>query len=161
MKRLPWWRLQKDHSPSVRTHCNPLYFLISVSTAFFGVELISLPWLNFLYTSRENLTLLPPNSKGAGQNTHQRSLIIAFIFHYLLTCQTANTRIRGYRTQRLINVFAVCAHNWINWISRAMIRLHKLCRLSYSSACKKTIFPTTLIKFIMKCIKIKKISLFI
>ena len=30
-----------------------------------------------MYTSRENLTLLPPNSKGAGQNTHLRSLIIA------------------------------------------------------------------------------------
>ena len=49
-------------------------------------------WSVYVYTSRENLCLLPPNSKGAGQNTHLRSLIIAFIFRYLLTCETARPK---------------------------------------------------------------------
>ena len=82
---------------------------------------------SWLYTSRENLTFLPPNSKGAGQNTHLRSLIIAFIFRYLLTCETARPKNAAFR-QGL---------HWINLISRAMIRLQKLCRLIYASACNK------------------------
>ena len=49
-----------------------------------------------MITSRENLTLLHPNSKGAGQNTHPRSLIIAFIFRYLLTCETARPKIAAF-----------------------------------------------------------------
>ena len=36
--------------------------------------------------------MLPPNSKGAGQNTHLRSVIIAFIFSDLLTCETVRPK---------------------------------------------------------------------
>ena len=137
-----WKSCLNDHSPSVWTHCNPLY-IWSVSPLWYGqfsTVLITTPicgqwkWSVYVYTSRENLTLLPPNSKGAGQNTHLRSLIIAFISRYLLTCETARPK------SAALSVFTVRAHYWINLISRAMIRLQKLCRLIYASACKKAIF---------------------
>ena len=67
---------------------------------------------SWLYTSRENLTLLPPNSEGAGQNTHLRSLIIAFIFRYLFLCETARPKIAAFRqglhcSRTLLNKFNI------------------------------------------------------
>ena len=65
-----------------------------------------------LYTSRVNLTLLTPNSNGAGQNMHLRSLIIAFIFRYLLTCETARPKNAVFRqglhcSRTLLNKFNI------------------------------------------------------
>ena len=55
------------------------------------------------------------------------------------------------RMRRLVMVFTVRAHYWITFISRAMIRLQKLRRQIYASACKNSDFLATVIKFIMKC----------
>ena len=139
MKKRPWWGLHNDLSSSVWTHCTLCTFDRCLHCDMDSFKLFWLPlrkWSVYLYASRENLTLL-----GAGQNTHLRSLIIAFNLRYPLTCQTAQTRIRVQRTQRLIRVFTVVrAHYWINLISQAMIRLHKSWRLIYASHCKKAIF---------------------
>ena len=101
---------------------------------------------SWLYTSRENLTLLPPNSKVAGQNTHLRSLIIAYIFRYLLTCETARPKNAAFRqglhcSRTLLNKFNIPSDDQTAKVVQTHLRV----------SMQESDFLATVIKFIMKC----------